>query len=132
LTDKLLKMQTLPEYLTQKFLDWQATEGARKTLEDFANYLDVNRSLLSYWINGARVPSEENIEKISIKLGNEIYDVLDIPRPNIYLQKLTRIWEFIPEDVQKRLFDEAGRYETEDISKRVSKVSKRTKASRNK
>lgn len=79
--DKLLQiMQTLPEFLTQNYLDWQAAQGEIRTLEEYAEYLGVNRSLLSFWMNGKRVPSEENIDKMSLQLGNEIYDVLNIPR----------------------------------------------------
>jgi len=74
-------MKTLPDFLTQNYLNWQAAEGERKTLEDFANYLNVNRSLLSFWINGARIPSEENVERIAAKLGNEVFDILNLPRP---------------------------------------------------
>jgi len=118
-------MKTLPEYLTQKFLDWQATEGARKTLEDFAVYLDVNRSLLSYWTNGKRIPNEGNIKKVASKLGNEIYDVMGLPRPNPYKQVIDRVWEFLPEDFQRRISEEAEAYEEKNISERVYKTSKR-------
>lgn len=69
MTDKLIKMKTLPEFLTQSFLIWQAEKGERKTLEDFADYLGVNRSLLSYWMNGKRVPSEENIDHARFSRG---------------------------------------------------------------
>ncbi len=130
MADKLVKMQTLPEFLTKNFLGWQAAEGERKTLEDFADYLDVNRSLLSYWMNGKRTPNRSACEKISAKLGNEIYDIVGIPRPNPYLQKLNRIWEFIPEDIQRRFSEEAEKYETEEISERVSKTSKRRKTAK--
>jgi transcriptional regulator with XRE-family HTH domain len=125
-------MNTLHEYLTKKFLDWQASIGERKTLEDFADYLDVNRSLLSYWMNGKRIPNEENCEKIAKKLGNEIYDVLDLPRPNPYLQKLNRIWEFIPEDIQKKFSEEAERYEAQNVTERVQRVSKPRKITKTK
>jgi transcriptional regulator with XRE-family HTH domain len=107
-----------------------STIGAKKTLEDFADYLGISRPLLSFWINGKRVPNEENIEKISLRFGNEIYDVLDLPRPNPYLQKLNRIWEFIPEEIQKRFSEEAEKYETQNESERVQKVSKRRKTSK--
>lgn len=126
--DKLPEMQTLPEFLTKHFLDWQAKEGERKTLEEFSNFLGVNRSLLSYWMNGSRVPKNKNIDKLAVKLGNEIYDVLDLPRPNPYLQVVNRLWEFLPEDLQKQFSEEAENYETKNASKRVRKVPKRRTA----
>jgi len=112
---------------------WLAANiGERKTLEDFADYLDVNRSLLSYWMNGKRIPNEENCEKISKKLGNEIYDVLELPRPNPYLQKLNRIWEFIPEETQKKFSEEAEKYEAQNVTERVQRVSKPRKITKTK
>lgn len=125
-------MQTLPEYLTKRYLAWQADEGERKTLEDYAKYLGVNRSLLSYWMNGSRVPSDENVKKLAFKLGNDIYDILKIDRPNPYLQTLNRLWEHLPENIQKRLAEEAEIYETENETTRVQKVSERKKTAKNK
>lgn len=125
-------MKTLPEFLTQSFLVWQAEEGERKTLEDFADYLGVNRSLLSYWMNGKRIPNDDACEKISAKLGNEIYDVLEKPRPNQYLQIVNRVFEHLPVEVQKRFSEEAEKYETENISERVRKTSERRKATKTK
>jgi transcriptional regulator with XRE-family HTH domain len=48
-------MNKLPDYLTKKYLEWQAVIGQRKTLEDFADFLNVSRPLLSYWMNGKRI-----------------------------------------------------------------------------
>jgi transcriptional regulator with XRE-family HTH domain len=96
-------MNKFPNYLTKKFLEWQTELGARKTLEEFADYLNVSRPLLSFWMNGKRIPNAENLENISNILGNEIYDALDLPRPNPHLQKLNRVWEFLPEEIQERI-----------------------------
>lgn len=120
-------MNKFPNYLTKKFLEWQTELGARKTLEEFADYLNVSRPLLSFWMNGKRIPNIDNLENISNILGNEVYDVLDLPRPNPYLQKLNRLWEFLPEEFQKRISEEAESYETKNISERVQKTSKRRK-----
>ncbi len=117
-------MNKLPDYLTKKFLDWQASLGQRKTLEEFADFLNVSRPLLSYWMNGKRVPNTENLENISSQLGNEIYDVLGLPRPNPYLQKINRVWEFIPEDIQIKIAKEIEKYETQNELHRVQKSSK--------
>jgi hypothetical protein len=62
--------------------------------------------------------------------GNEIYDALDLPRPNPYLQKLNRLWQFIPEEIQKKFSDEADKYETQNTIDRVPKTSKRRKTSK--
>jgi transcriptional regulator with XRE-family HTH domain len=119
-----------PELLEQKFLEWQMEKGERKTLYEFANYLGVSHGTISFWINGVKKPSDSNIEKLAELFGNEIYDALDLPRPNPYLQKLNRLWQFIPEEIQKKFSDEADKYETQNTIDRVPKTSKRRKTSK--
>ena len=123
-------MNKLPDYLTKKFLEWQTSLGARKTLEDFADYLEVSRPLLSFWMNGKRIPNQENIEKISLLLGYEIYDVLDLPRPNPHLQKINRLWEFLPEEIQIKIAKEIEKYETQNESHRLQKSPKQRKVTK--
>lgn len=120
-------MIKLPEYLTRKYLVWQTEEGERKTLEEFAIYLGVNRSLLSFWMNGARVPNDENIERLSIRFGDEIYDIMEKERPNPYLQRVNRVWEFLPEAMQQRIAEEAEKYETTNEVQRTEKTHQRRK-----
>lgn len=120
-------MTKLPEYLTRKYLGWQTEEGERKTLEEFSNYLGVNRSLLSFWMNGTRVPNEDNADKMAEILGNEIYDVLGMPRPNPYLQRINRVWEFLPDDVQQQIAEEAEKYEAQNEDRLIQQVAKQRK-----
>lgn len=122
-------MSKFSEWITTQFLEWQTEQGKRKTLEEFAGYVGVSRPLINMWMNGNQKPGAENINILAELFGNEVFDVLDLPRPNPYLQKLNRIWEFIPEEVQKKFSDEAEKYETQNLSERVQKVSKRRKTS---
>lgn len=125
-------MNKFPNYLTKKFLEWQTELGARKTLEDFADYLNVSRPLLSFWMNGKRIPNADNLENISAILGNEIYDALDLPRPNPHLQKINRLWEFLPEEIQIKLAKETEKYETQNELHRVQKLPKQRKVAKHK
>ena len=120
-------MQKFPDWITRKFVEWQAAEGRRKTIEEFAAYLGTSRPLVNMWMNGNKKPGKENINILAEIYGNEIYDVLDLPRPNPYLQKMNRVWEFIPEEVQKKLSEEAEKYEAQNVSKRVQEISKQRK-----
>lgn len=121
---------TFPEFLEQKFLEWQMKNGERKNLYQFASYVGVSHGTMSFWINGVKKPNGDNVERLVTLFGNEIYDVLELPRPNPYLQKLNRLWEFIPEEIQKKFSEEAEKYETQNVSERVQKVSKRRKTSK--
>ena len=75
-------MNKFPNYLTKKFLEWQTELGARKTLEDFADYLNVSRPLLSFWMNGKRIPNADNLENISaIENGGLVVSMDGSPKP---------------------------------------------------
>lgn len=117
-------MEKFPDWITRKFVEWQAKEGKRKTIEDFAAYLGTSRPLVNMWMNGNKKPGKENINILAELFGNEIYDVLEIPRPNPYLQKINRIFEILPEEFQIKLSEDAEKYETQNTTDRVSKASK--------
>ena len=119
-------MATFREWITQKYLDWQAQTGKRKTIDEFAAYLGISRPLLNMWMNGNKPkPGTANIKLLNEIFGPEIYDVIDMPRPNSHLQKLSKIWENIPPEKQQLLVEEAERYEIEnERSKNTSKQRK--------
>jgi len=121
-------MNNFSSWITLKYVEWQAKEGRRTTIEEFAAYLGTSRPLVNMWMNGNKKPGKENIKILAELFGNEIYDILEIPRPNPYKQVIDRVWEFLPEDFQKRISEEAEKYEAKNISDRVSKTSKQRKA----
>lgn len=121
-------MNNFSSWITRKYVEWQAKEGRRTTIEEFAAYLGTSRPLVNMWMNGNKKPGKENIKILAELFGNEIFDILELPRPNPYKQVIDRVWEFLPEDFQKRISEEAENYEAKNISDRVSKVSKQRKA----
>jgi len=105
-------MAAFSDWMTKKFLDWQAFQGKRKTIDDFAAYIGVSRPLLNQWMNGnIPRPGRENISRLAEIFGPELYDILEIPRPNIYLQRLSKVWENIPPQRQQQIAEEGERYE---------------------
>ena len=122
----------IAKWFNSKFVEWQNQEGERKTIIEFADYLGVNRSLLSYWMNGSRIPSEDNLIKIAFILGFEIYDILGIQRPNMLYLYMLRNWEKVPESIQRHLADTIAKYSKEPLTnevkkKNISKVIPKTK-----
>lgn len=119
-------MAAFPDWITKQFLNWQAQQGKRKTVDDFAAYLGVSRPLLNQWMNGnIPRPGRENISRLADIFGFEIYDVLELPRPNPFLQKISKMWENIPPEKQQLLVEEAERYEIKnERSKKTSKQRK--------
>lgn len=125
-------MENFSSWITRKFVEWQASEGKRKTIEEFAAYLGTSRPLVNMWMNGNKKPGKENIKFLAEIFGNEIYDILDLPRPNPYQQKINRLWEFLPEEFQRRIAEEAESYETKNELSRIQKPSKPRKARKTK
>jgi transcriptional regulator with XRE-family HTH domain len=114
----------LAKWLENKYLEWQTKKGERKTISEFADYLDVNRSLLSFWMNGARIPNEENIIKIAEKLGFEIYDVLDMERPNPLHFYVDRNWHKLPPQEQRKIAELISKHTNEPLPEPETKPSK--------
>jgi transcriptional regulator with XRE-family HTH domain len=84
------------------------------SIQQFADELGVSRSLLSIWMAGKNKPSETNIEKIALVLGFEVYDALDLPRPDPDLQIITRLWPALNEDARQKLLEQAERFVIEN------------------
>jgi transcriptional regulator with XRE-family HTH domain len=97
-------------FFESSFLNWQSKFGKRKTLNEFAEHLDITPSLLSMWLSGDRKPGRDNIEKISELLGPEIYDAMDLPRPDPRLVYITRNWDKFSEEGRRKISDEATHY----------------------
>ena len=95
-------MKTLPDWLEQKFLEWEKSEGSHQTYYSFARYLDVGHSTLTLWISGTAVPQGEDLEKVASKLGPEIYEILIAPAPGP-LATITANFHLLPAAFQSRL-----------------------------
>lgn len=98
------------EWITQKFLEWQIEQGKRKTIEEFADYIGVSRPIVSMWMNGKRTPSRDNIHLLAQIFGPEIYDILNLPRPDPDLQTITYLWPRLPETARRQIREQAERY----------------------
>lgn len=100
-------------WLYSKFLDWQTREGDRKTLAEFADYLNVSQSTLSMWLNRKRTPTDVvTVQELASLLGHDIYNVIGKPRNNDHLlQYIIANWDKLtPDEIQKisELFGESG------------------------
>ena len=99
--------KSVATFLNESFIAWMSKAGERKTVSEFAEYLNISRSLLSHYMNGSRNPSKENVHKIAAKLGPEIFDLLGLARPDPYLQSIINGWDDLDEDQRKELIDYA-------------------------
>ena len=107
-----MEAKRLGKWLEGKYVDWMAKAGQRRTVTEFAKWLDIPRSLISRYLGGTRLPSRENVDKIAAKLGPEIYDLMGFQRPDPLLQRLQATWDRLTDQERKeieKLVEEAGR-----------------------
>lgn len=109
---KIRPVTKLGDLLTRKYLQWQASAGTRKTLDEFAAYIGISRPLLNMWSNGKRKPSPAKIKSLADLFGNEIYDALDLPRPDPDLQYIQAHWINVPTETRRAIRESIRKYET--------------------
>ena len=110
---------TLAKLLEQKFLTWQNEQGRRKTLDDYAEYLGVGRSVLSNWLTGKRSPNTESLRVLSSRLGPEVYDVLGLDRPDPDLAFIEQQWQNLTPQARRAIRQQAEQYAAHNESRRV-------------
>lgn len=112
------------DYFFLKFREWEEHQpGKRSTYTAFALWLSDNslgvelkQQLVNDWIRGKYKPSDDKyLLVLEEKLGREIYDVLNVKRPNPFLQSINSRWDRIPPDKQAQLAKDAAHYEAEAL-----------------
>ncbi len=105
-------MQTeFGKWLTKKYLEYQAGQGKRITIADFADYLGgVHQVTVSRWMNGTRIPDGEYLSMLASALGDEVYDVLRLPRPDKRLAAIITSWGVLSESQRDKLADDIKRF----------------------
>lgn len=89
--------------LEQKYLKWQIDQGQRKTLDEFASYIGISRPLVSMWMTDKQTPGEKMIARLVSLFGQEIYDSLDIPRPDPLLYEINEKWSTFSDDQRAQI-----------------------------
>lgn len=119
-----------PQYLEKKYLEWQQVVGERKTVREFAEYIGVSASSITMWWKGKRTPEGDNIQKLAEKLGIEVYDILEIPRPNENLYYLIKEWDNYSTEHQKAIREFAAnkRYNTEENEFRKAQIKRKPRS----
>jgi len=85
--EKKERLDKFSDFLVQKYREWTmgknappAVKGSIASQADFALYLGIDPTALSYFINGRRYCSEESATKIANRLGSRVYDLLGYNR----------------------------------------------------
>jgi len=95
------------KYIFTKIQEFEKDQGKRVSLDKFAEYLGVSRPLISHWLSGRTKPSLENVRILAEKFGPEIYDVLELTRPDPDLYAITKMWDRILEKSRRSIREQA-------------------------
>lgn len=88
------KLEKFARFFKNKYFEWeQNQDGGVQGITRFAEWLGVDQPLVSSWMKGAYKPSEKNVKLLARKLGPEVYDALDLPRPDPDLERLIKEYE---------------------------------------
>jgi transcriptional regulator with XRE-family HTH domain len=125
----------IPQALEKALIEWRTRQTRQRksvSLNEFAAYLGYSRPIVSQWINRDKSPSRGTVELLIPKLvellGNEAYEILELPIPNPDFQRLSRIWSLIPEEKQHELADQGERFVTEnDTAKKSTRPVHKTR-----
>jgi Helix-turn-helix. len=115
----------ISEFLTRKFIEWQHKTGQRKTVEDFASYIGVERSLLSKWLNGRQTPGPESKRLIIERYGIEAIEAFD-EDPDLYAVK--EIWDYLSPETRRKLREQAESLASKNETKKQREQRQRFRA----
>jgi len=122
----------IPHLLEQALAEWRKQQTLKRksaSLSQFAVFLGYSRPIVSLWMTEGnnRYPSKESIKTIAPKLaeilGLEVYDTLDIPRPDPDLQKINELWPQLPENAREKIL-KLGEKFAKDNESNKQKTSK--------
>lgn len=90
----------LANWFEAQYAQWMPQQPrGKRSLRAFAAYLGVGKSSLDKWINGKSTAMfRDTADLIAAKLGPEIYDLVNLPRPDPDLQRIETLWPMVHEE----------------------------------
>lgn len=92
-------------FLEKEYIKWQQELQRRATQGEFAEYIGVERSLLSHYLNNGTLPTKEMAQRIAERLGPEVFRVLENADPGPIISWIGRNWQNIPAEIQGQIID---------------------------
>ena len=90
-------------WLLERYLERQNELMERKSLTEFAAWIGVSQPVLSNYMNGKRVPGEDNAYLFYLKYGEEVYELLDMEPPDFLLRYVRASWHLLPEEATDQI-----------------------------
>lgn len=110
----LIMAKKYPEsaaWFERQFELWSRSRNrSDQTVSAFAEWLGIDREIVSHWINGIRRPSRSNALKICSVLGDDtLLDILRYKRQDKLLDRLISAYDQVPvgqrEEYVERILD---------------------------
>jgi len=105
-----MKYRAFAGFILRQMHQWESAHGKRATLHGFANHLNVSQPLLSIWFKGDTKPSSEKIDFLAGRLGNDVHEVLGLPKPDPDLQGPDQILPRIPGTLRRSIVKQAEQF----------------------
>jgi hypothetical protein len=107
-------MPTAYSLLLERYLEWQSEQGGRKSLKEFAQYLEIHEVTLSRLMN-KRPATKQMLIHLAQKLNDSRFlDLENIPYLDQDLQALTKIWPHLSEEARRTLRKQGEKFADEN------------------
>lgn len=107
---KMIKLEKAPAILERALAEWRKEQTLKKgktSVTQFADYLEYSQSAVSFWLNGNRPISEdallEIIPKLAELLGEEVYEELEIDKPDNLYEYVKGNWKETSKEDKKKI-----------------------------
>lgn len=136
----LMTYPPFKDYLFDRFSEWEKTQpNRRSSISAYARWLSENKlnlvlkqQLVDDWIKGRYKPKDQrHLLVLEEKIGDEIYEVLEIEKPNPYLIEINQMFPNLSHEHQRKLAEDARQYFTKNHDENTSTASKRRKTRTN-
>ncbi len=99
----------IAQLLEDKFREWGVSEinkgHKRITITSYAKWLGFTQSAVSNWMSDNRTPDGESIPQLAEKLGYEVYDALNLPRPDHRIAEIKTAYNTLPPEAKNELYN---------------------------
>lgn len=93
-------------WINKKYVEWRGDAiGRDHSQKEFADWVGISPSLMTYWLkrNGKIPKHQKTVNKLVRRFGPEVYEVLGIPPPPLFIQKLEALYDELDQDRQRQL-----------------------------
>ncbi len=98
------------KWLECQYLEWQTSSGHRQTVSEFAKWLGFKQSIVSLWMNGDRTPGQASADRLALKLGREVYDLLGLEPADPRRVRISEIWQYLTDNQRDKIMQQVDHY----------------------